>query len=144
MRRILLVLGILLVMTGSAYGFDLEKACGDFAALRSPDTKVYRGEWRRTFPREGSPQKTAFVVLETTGRDRVLLFYVVERRNGRARCVPMFGSRSGKTLKAQTPWRGTTLEYTFDGEGGATAMFVRKDRAGTVTFESEGKLRLAK
>ena len=142
MRRILLALGTLLVMTGSAYGFDLEKECGDFALLRSPDSKVYRGTYEGTYPGTHPPRETVLVVIETTGTNRVLLIYA-----GRGRrdlfCYPLIGSIEGQTLTARTPWRGVTLTYTFDGEGGVTQSY-RRTRNGTVAYESEGKLQLAK
>ena len=145
MRRILLVLGTFLVMTGSAYGFDLERVCGDFATLRSPDTKVYRGESQRTYPSGRSPQEAALVLVETTERGRVLLFYVLEGfRSRKPRCYPMFGSMGGGILTVRLPWVRRTLQYTFDGNGGATGQFVTKDKGGTVIFEAAFKLRLEK
>lgn len=144
MRRILLALGTLLVMTGSAYGFDLEKLCGDFTALQNPDTKVYRGEWQRTYPSNPNPLPVALVVIETTKSNRVMLWHVVKRRRGRELCHPMFGRISGRRLDARTHWRGTKLRYAFDGEGGATIQYVGRDRDGNVTREWKGKLQLDK
>ena len=140
MKRILLVLATLLFMTGSVYALDLEGLCGDYAAFKSPDAKVYSGKWKRTYPKEGDFRETAFAVIETTGSGRVLLFYGVEFGSGSKRCYAMLGSMSGETVRAQTPWRGTTLRYTLDGEGGATAKFERKNRDGDVISRMEGKL----
>lgn len=142
MRRILLVLGMLVFITGSAHALDLKRLCGDLAALENPDTKVYRGEWKRTYPKEGGPTETAFAVIETTGSGRLLLLYAVQFYSGTERCYAMFGSMSGDTLKTQTPWRGVRLTYTFDGAGGATATFERRNKEGAVTSRTEGKLQL--
>ena len=145
MRRILMALGTVVVMAGSAHALDLKQVCGDFAALESPDTKVYRGEWRRTYPKESDSAETAIAVIETTKSGRLLLLYAFRFWNGRAeRCYALFGSMSGQTLKAKTPWRRTTLDYTLDGEGGATATYTRRDKGGTITHETEGKLQLEK
>ena len=145
MRRILLALGMLVFMTGSAHALDLKKVCGDFAALENPDTKVYRGEWKRTYPNESNSAETAFAVIETTKSGRLLLLYAFRFWNGRAeRCHALFGSMAGQTLQAITPWRRTTLEYTLDGEGGATAKYTRKDKGGTVNLQTEGRLQLEK
>ena len=128
-----------LVMTSGAYGFDLEKECGDFARLRSPDSKIYRGEYEGT---GHPPREAVLAVIETTGTNRVFLIYAGIGRRG-SFCHPLIGSIEGQTLTARTPWRGVTLTYTFDGEGGVTQSFQRT-RNGTVEYESEGKLQLAK
>lgn len=144
MRRILVALGVLIVMTGSAYGFDLEKECGDFALLRSSDSKVYRGAYEGTYPPGAHPaREVVLVVVETTPTNRVLLIHAGRGRRNLF-CQPMVGSIEGQTLTARTPWRGTTLTYTFDGEGGVTLSIRRTRRNGTVAYESEGKLHLAK
>lgn len=39
MKRALLVLATLLFLSGSAHALDLDKLCGDFAALKNPETK---------------------------------------------------------------------------------------------------------
>ncbi len=142
MRRILLALGTLLVMTGSAYGFDLDKECGDFALLRTPDSKVYRGTYEGTYPEPHAPREAVLVVIETTATNRVLLIYAGRGRRNLF-CQPLIGTIEGQTLTARTPWRGTTLTYTFDGKGGVTKSF-RRTRKGSVAYEAEGKLRLAK
>ena len=139
MRRIVSALGTLLVMTGSAYGFDLEKECGDFVWLRSPDSKIYRGTYEGTYPGH-PPREAVLVVIETTPTNRVLLIYAWRGRRNLF-CQPMVGSIEGQTLTARTPWRGTTLTYTFDGEGGVTKSY-RRTRNGTVEYEAEGKLHL--
>ena len=143
MRRILLALGTLLVMTGSAYGFDLEKECGDFAWVQSPDSKIYRGTYEGTYPGPHPPREAVLVVIETTPTNRVLLIYAGRGRRNLF-CQPLVGSIEGQTLTARTPWRGTTLTYAFDGEGGVTLSFRRTRRNGTVAYEAEGKLHLAK
>ena len=144
MKRALLILATLLVLSGSAHALELEKLCGDFAALQNPDTKVYRGEWQRTFPSNLDPLPVALVVIETTKSDRVLLWHVIKYRRGGERCHPLLGRTSGQRLDAQTPWRRTNLKYTFDEEGGATIEYVSRDKDGNVTREWEGKLQLEK
>lgn len=143
MRRIVLALGALLLMAGSAYGLDLEKECGDFSFLRSPDSKVYRGTYEGTYPPgTHATREAVLVVIETTRTNRVLLIDAGRGRRG-LYCQPMVGSIEGQTLTARTPWRGNTLTFTFDGEGGVIRSY-RRTRNGTVAYESEGKLRLAK
>ena len=147
MKRALLVLATvatLLGLSGSAHALDLNKLCGDFAALKNPETKIYRGEFEVTHPGSRPLREAALVMIETTGTNKVLLFQAGEGPRGRKYCLALFGSLEGQTLNVRSPFRGVTNTYTFDEEGGVYQKYRRVGRKGNLAFEGGGKLQLEK
>jgi hypothetical protein len=142
MKRVLFVLATVLVLTGSAHALDLESLCGDFATLKNPDTKIYRGKFEVTHPGPMPVREAALVMVEITGTSNVLLFQAGDTRGGGQYCLALLGSLEGQTLNVRSPFRGVTNTYTFDEEGGAFQKYRRVRRNGKLAFEGGGKLQL--
>ena len=132
MKRLASVGIVLVALSGmsSVLALDLPKLCGDFWIMKSPETRVYRGQ----FKAQGVALETALIVTEVTDAGEALVFYVWGRQPrwgiDAPGCTVETGTFDGDTLTVRLQ-RRLTVTYVFDEDGKASVEYVRKRSGGT-------------
>ena len=134
---------VFLGLTGwnAVHALDVTTICGDFELFKDPQTRMYRGQ----FKKKGVTLDHVLVVTEVTDTGKAMVFYVYGKqpkwRIKKAGCSPRIGIVEGDTLTLFLRGNKRTVTYKFADDGTASVKYVSK-RSGGSTSTTHGKVAL--